>query len=710
MDERLSKDPPGTWLAVTSLSFDIHVLELFWTLARGFKVVIYLDRDRGQATKMLPKSVSTKSMQFGLFMWGNDDAPGRQKYDLMLKGAKFFDEHNFDSVWTPERHFHAFGGPYPNPSVTGAALAAITSKVKIRAGSCVLPLHHPIRIAEEWSIVDNLSDGRVGLSFASGWPPNDFVLKPENHKNAKNVMLEQIETVRKLWRGEAIEFTNPMGQKVPITTLPRPVQKELPFWVTTAGNPATYKEAGHIGANVLTHLLGQSVDEVAGKIKIYREARAEKGLDPAAGHVTLMLHTFVGWDIEDVRKLVRQPMKDYLGASVSLVKNFAWAFPAFKRPQGENAKPDDIDLSSLTKEELDGILEFAFERYFETSGLFGTPESCMEMVNKLKSIGVDEIACLLDFGVPTAKVIESLPQLNKLREMANADVGKSDDELQDFSVAAQIKRHRVTHMQCTPSMARMMVMHDESRDALRTIKHLFVGGEAFPVQLAKELGEVVASVAGGVVNMYGPTETTIWSSTHAVKGAPDSIPIGRPIANTQMYVLDRNRQPLPAGVPGELYIGGAGVVRGYLFRPELTSERFVANAFHGGRMYRTGDLARFRRDGVLDFLGRTDHQVKIRGYRIELGEIETLLSKHSAVRECVVVLREDTPGDQRLVGYYVPARAAAAENELKDWMRAKLPEYMVPSHFAALDAMPLTPNGKIDRKQLPALETLGAKA
>jgi natural product biosynthesis luciferase-like monooxygenase protein len=707
MDDRLPKEPPGTWLAVTSLSFDIHVLELFWTLARGFKVVVFLDRDRGQATKMLPKSIAAKGMQFGLFMWGNDDAAGRQKYELMLKGAKYFDEHNFDSVWTPERHFHAFGGPYPNPSVTGAALAAITTRLKIRAGSCVSPLHHPIRIAEEWAIVDNISDGRVGLSFASGWQPNDFVLQPQNHKNAKNVMLEQIETVRKLWRGEAIEFTNPMGQKVPTVTLPRPVQKELPFWVTTAGNPQTYKEAGYIGANILTHLLGQSVDEVAEKIKIYRAARKEKGFDPDTGVVTLMLHTFVGWDINDVREVVRQPMKDYLSASVSLVKNFAWAFPAFKRPQGENAKPDDIDLSSLTKEELDGILEFAFERYFEDSGLFGTPDSCMEMVNKLKARGVDEIACLLDFGVPTQRIMESLPQLKMLRDLANEHAGKSDDEMQDYSIAAQIRRHNVTHMQFTPSMGRMMLMHDESRAALSTVKHVFVGGEAFPVVLAKELGEVVAN---SVTNMYGPTETTIWSSTHPVKGAPDSIPIGRPIANTQLYILDKNRQPMPPGAPGELYIGGEGVVRGYLFRPELTAERFVANPFQDGRMYRTGDLARFARDGIVEFLGRTDHQVKIRGYRIELGEIETLLSKNPAVRECVVVLREDTPGDQRLVGYYVPHADAPEESALKDWMRAKLPEYMVPSHFAALDAMPLTPNGKIDRKQLPALDTLGPKA
>ena len=201
-------------------------------------------------------------------MWGNDDAPGRDKYRLMLEGAKYFDRNGFEAVWIPERHFHAFGGPYPNPSVTGAALAAVTENIGIRAGSCVSPLHHPIRIAEEWAVVDNLSNGRVGLAFASGWQANDFVLRPENYANSKGVMLEQIDQVRRLWRGEKVSLRNALGQDVAIGTLPRPVQAELPFWVTTAGNPDTYRQAGELGANVLTHLLGQSVDEVAGKIAI----------------------------------------------------------------------------------------------------------------------------------------------------------------------------------------------------------------------------------------------------------------------------------------------------------------------------------------------------------------------------------------------------------------------------------------------------------
>jgi len=361
-----------------------------------------------------------KPLGFSLFMWGNDDAPGRDKYRLMIEGAKYFDQNGFEAVWTPERHFHAFGGPYPNPSVTGAALAAVTERIGIRAGSCVSPLHHPVRIAEEWAVVDNLSNGRVAIAFASGWQLNDFVLRPENHANNKRVLLEQIDQVRRLWRGEKIAFRNPLGQEVAIQALPRPVQPELPFWITTAGNPDTYRQAGELGANVLTHLLGQTVEDVARKIAVYRQARAAAGHDPATGRVTLMLHTFVGNDDAEVRELVRRPLKDYLRSSLKLVAELAGSFPAFKQRNGSSGKPQDEDLRNLPEAEIEAMLDVAFERYFETSGLFGTPATCLRMVERCKSSGVDEIACLLDFGVPTARVLASLENLNELRQRANA--------------------------------------------------------------------------------------------------------------------------------------------------------------------------------------------------------------------------------------------------------------------------------------------------
>lgn len=363
----------------------------------------------------------TRALGFSLFMWGNDDAPDRDKYRLMIEGGKYFDQNGFEAVWTPERHFHAFGGPYPNPSVTGAALAAVTERIGIRAGSCVSPLHHPIRIAEEWAVVDNLSNGRVAIAFASGWQLNDFVLRPENHADNKRVMLEQINQVRRLWRGEKIAFRNPLGQEIAIQALPRPVQPELPFWITTAGNPDTYRQAGELGANVLTHLLGQTVEEVAGKIAVYRRARAAAGHDPATGRVTLMLHTFVGEDDDEVRELVRRPMKDYLRSSLKLVAELAGSFPAFKRTGGVGRKPQDEDLRHLPEAEIEAMLDVAFERYFETSGLFGTPSACARMIERCKRAGVDEIACLLDFGVPTERVLASLGNLNELRQRANAN-------------------------------------------------------------------------------------------------------------------------------------------------------------------------------------------------------------------------------------------------------------------------------------------------
>ena len=299
------------------------------------------------------------------------------KYELLLEGAKIADQNGFCAVWTPERHFHAFGGPYPNPSVTGAAVAGVTSRIGVRAGSCVAPLHHPARIAEDWAVIDNLTNGRAGLAIASGWQPDDFVLRPENTPpNNKPAMLEAIETLRKLWRGEAVAFPRQDGSLHEVVTQPRPVSKELPVWVTTAGNPKTWQEAGRIGANVLTHLLGQSVAEVGEKIKIYHAALREAGHDPDDFTVTLMLHSYLGADREAVRETAREPMKDYLRSAAALIKQYAWAFPAFKKPAGaENAF--DLDLGSLDAEEMDAILEFAFLRYFEDSGLFGTVEDAL---------------------------------------------------------------------------------------------------------------------------------------------------------------------------------------------------------------------------------------------------------------------------------------------------------------------------------------------
>ena len=704
MDERIPRPESGqpVWLAVTSLSFDISVLELFWTLSRGFAVVIHDGPLRSQQREMgSPKN--QKAIDFSLFFWGNDEGVGPHKYQLLLDGARYADAHGFCAVWTPERHFHAFGGPYPNPSVTGAAVAAVTRNLAIRAGSCVLPLHHPARVAEEWAVVDNISNGRAGMAFASGWMPDDFLLRPENAPpNNKASLLRDIDIVRRLWRGESVTFDGPRGKQIPVVTQPRPVSKELSVWVTTAGNPETYRDAARLGANVLTHLLGQSIAEVAEKIRIYREVLAETGRNPADYCVTLMLHTLIGPDREHVREMARGPMKAYLASAAALLKQYAWAFPTFKRPV-DSTSFDDVNLQALPADEFDAIVEFAFLRYFEDSGLFGSVDDALSRVDQLQAIGVNEIACLVDFGIPTAEALRALEPLGQVvRASRNGHVTMSQTGAAGATAEA-IQRHGVTHLQCTPSMAAMLLINDEDRAALRTIRHLFIGGEALHPALVDELTKATEA---SIENMYGPTETTIWSSTGPARRDGEMVPLGTPIANTQLYILDSSQRLVPDGSPGELYIGGDGVARGYLGRDDLTRERFLHNSFSGhGRMYRTGDLVRRGENGAIYFLGRTDYQVKVRGYRIELGEIESCVECHPAVAEAVVMAREDTVGDVRIVAYVrYHLNEHVSGTELKDYAARSLPDFMVPAHFVSMQSFPLTPNGKVDRKALPCPE------
>jgi amino acid adenylation domain-containing protein len=257
-----------------------------------------------------------------------------------------------------------------------------------------------------------------------------------------------------------------------------------------------------------------------------------------------------------------------------------------------------------------------------------------------------------------------------------------------------------TVMQATPATWRLLLAAGwQGKKRLK----ILCGGEA----LSRELANQLLTRCDSLWNLYGPTETTIWSTIHQVKSEDRLVPIGHAIANTQVYILDHRLQPTPVGVPGELYIGGAGVARGYLNRPELTAERFISNPFSDqpeARLYKTGDLARYLPNGDIEYLGRIDYQVKIRGFRIELGEIETALAQYPGVEQAVVLAREDNPGLQRLVAYVVPDEQVThpKSSELRDFLKKQLPDYMVPSAFVLLSALPLTPNGKVDRRALPA--------
>lgn len=688
MDERVPRRAGARWLAVTSLSFDISVLELFWTLARGITVVLHGDED----------AVAVKPTEFSLYYFASDEthAPG-DRYRLLMEGARFADREGFTAVWTPERHFHAFGGLFPNAAVTSAAIAAITSRVQIRAGSCVAPLHHPVRIAEDWAFIDNISQGRIGVSFASGWQPNDFVLMPQAFDKRQEVMVERLDVVRRLWRGEAVEFPGPKGTPVAIRTLPRPIQKELPVWLTAAGNPKTFEQAGTLGCHLLTHLLGQKVEDVAEKLQLYRAAWRKAG-HPGEGHVTLMLHTFVGPDEERTREIARGPMKQYLRSAVDLVRLAAWSFPTFvERASASGKSPLEImESAPLSEAEMDALLDHAFERYYGTSALIGTPQRCLELVAKVQAAGVDEIACLIDFGIAPDEVLDSLQHLKAVMEATQA----SRVAPRRASVAEQVLQHGATHLQCTPSMAAMLLADGNGRAALSRLEALLVGGEALPVEMAAQLR---AQVPGVLVNMYGPTETTVWSTTCQLDQVADRVPLGRPIANTRLSIRTPWGAECPALVPGELCIAGDGVTDGYLHRPELTAERFVPDAAQPSqRWYRTGDLVRRLPDGTLEFLGRMDHQVKIRGHRIELGEIESVLLRQDGVQQAVVVARTDSAGQHFLAGYVSPRPGAVLQAaRLREAVAQALPEIMVPQAVLVLPTLPTTPNGKIDRKLLP---------
>ncbi|SDZ10060.1 non-ribosomal peptide synthetase [Thermoactinomyces sp. DSM 45892] len=262
-----------------------------------------------------------------------------------------------------------------------------------------------------------------------------------------------------------------------------------------------------------------------------------------------------------------------------------------------------------------------------------------------------------------------------------------------------IQENGITHMQATPTLWQTIVSYDgASLEGL----HVLVGGEALPSHLASALVDLGCEVT----NLYGPTETTIWSTSCTLsKSQLLSPPIGRPLWNTQVYILDASLRLLPPGVPGDLYIAGMGLSRGYFGRPDLTAERFIANPYGpaGSRMYRTGDIARWRLDGTLEYVSRADHQFKIRGYRIELGEVEAVIASHSLVHQVAVIVREDRPGDKRLVAYIVPQAGVSLNlTELRQFVSESVPAYMIPSSFVILEELPLTPNGKLDRKRLPA--------
>jgi iturin family lipopeptide synthetase A len=351
---------------------------------------------------------SNRPMEYSIYFFGNYDAAYREdKYALLQDAAKFADTNGFTAAWLPERHFHAVGGFSPNSSLLACSLAAVTTHLQLRGGSVVLPLHHPVRVAEEWSVADNLSQGRVAISIATGWHPNDFVFAPEAFEDRRGICAKNLEIIQKLWRGDTVEMSTPNGDKLPVQLHPLPCQRELPIWATCI-HRESYADAGRRGLNVLGYLMNQTVDELAEKIAAYREGRRSAGLDPAAGHVTTLLFTYLDESVEKAREVARGPLCGYLRSYLD---------------NSQKKIEKQIGEMDVDQEDLDYLTNRSCDDYFNGKSLVGTVESCADVVKRLKEIGVDEVGCFIDFGVPSARVMQSLGRVTELmRAAAPAEV------------------------------------------------------------------------------------------------------------------------------------------------------------------------------------------------------------------------------------------------------------------------------------------------
>ncbi|WNF29279.1 LLM class flavin-dependent oxidoreductase [Streptomyces sp. C11-1] len=379
----------------------------------------------------LQRQADRPAPDFGVYFFGDypqsDESGGSgapEAYDTVFETARFADERGFSSVWLPERHFDTFGGIFPNPSVLASALARETEHIRINAGSVVLPLHDPVRIAEEWSVVDNLSGGRVGIGCATGWHARDFVLHPDRFADRRAIAFDHLDQVRRLWRGEAVRRRTGEGAEAEIRVRPRPVQDEPPFFLATSGQRASYEDAARRGLGVVTHLMSQSVDELAANIAHYRRTRAACGLVPEAGRVTVLVHTYLGEDHATARADALEPMVRYLRSSLMMRS----AATALDHGRG--------DVAAASEEDLDYLFRRAYDRYCDQRALIGTPESVAPFVAALHRAGVDEIAALVDFGMDRERLRAGLEHLDVLRRRTR-ERGGEDAETVAPATSAQ---------------------------------------------------------------------------------------------------------------------------------------------------------------------------------------------------------------------------------------------------------------------------------
>ncbi|MEU4397247.1 MupA/Atu3671 family FMN-dependent luciferase-like monooxygenase [Micromonospora orduensis] len=347
-------------------------------------------------------------MDLSVMFFGADDcdsgAGHAAKYDDIMEITRAADSLGFTAVWTPERHFQQVGQVFPSPPVLSAALAAVTNRVAVRAGSVVLPLHHPLRVVEDWSVVDNLSRGRTGISVATGWHSTDFVLAPDRYADRRQQALADIPLLRRLWAGEAVDLPDGTGRPVAVRPQPRPVSPRFPIWLTTSGSPETWTAAGRLRTNVLGATIGQTREELAEKIRRYRtayQAAPEQLGTTDRGTVTLMAHTYVGADDAEATELSSGPLRAYLRSYVA---------------QTAANRAGDGRAAALTAEQTDALVEFARQRYLSWGSLLGSPDTCRRSLLDLRDLGCDEVACFVDFGLDRSDILAGLHRLAELRK------------------------------------------------------------------------------------------------------------------------------------------------------------------------------------------------------------------------------------------------------------------------------------------------------
>ncbi|MFJ2830014.1 MupA/Atu3671 family FMN-dependent luciferase-like monooxygenase [Streptomyces sp. NPDC087263] len=396
-------------------------------------------RKRTPKPKPQPKPARPRpAPDFGVYFFGDyPDATATHRgtqpadaYGQIVETARFADERGFSSLWIPERHFHSFGGLFPNPSVLAAALARETSRIRLNAGSVVLPLHDPVRVAEEWSVVDNLSGGRVGIGCATGWHARDFALHPDRFTDRKEIGLAHLDDVRTLWAGGTLRRGTGDGTETDVRIHPAPVQDMPPMFLATSGRRDAYEEAARRDLGIVTNLMNQTVAELAQNIAAYREARGRHGLDPDAGRVTVLLHTYLGDDHATARAQALEPMSRYLRSSLQM-RSAAGA---------RGAGPQDV--ARARDEDLDHLFRRAYDRYCDERALIGTVGTCSPVVDALREAGVDEIAALVDFGMPADLMRSGLEHLDTLRgrhHPAAADVsGPATDAQRRLWLASRL--------------------------------------------------------------------------------------------------------------------------------------------------------------------------------------------------------------------------------------------------------------------------------